>query len=110
MDKNESVFQDESKESFDAAVLNAVMGVPGVAKVTKCATTSRKCSSSCLDEPGYDLELGLAIEYGSSIPEIHENIQKKIREDIEAAADFEVKKINLCIEDICHVPKDVICE
>jgi len=110
MDKDESVFRDENKESFDAAVLDAVKSVPGVAKVTKCATSSHDCASLCSDEPGYDLELGLAIEYGSSIPEIHESIQKKIREDIQTTAGFEVRKINLCIEDICHVPKDVIYE
>lgn len=104
MKKNEPVFGEESKGSFDAEILNAVLSVPGVSEVTKCAASNINASSPSQDKSEYDLELRLAVEYGSSIPAIHKDIRKRLKEDVQAVTGLEVKKLNLCIEDIHGIP------
>ncbi len=103
MQKNEPVCPGKSNESFNAEILNAVLSVPGVAKVTKCTATNATVSPPSKDKSEYDLELRLAIEYGSSIPAVHENIRKRLREDIQAATGLQVKKLDLCIDGIYNL-------
>lgn len=105
MSRDESVVEKENKESFDTVIMNAVLSVPGVTEVMKCSMTNF-AASSLPGERECELELHLAVEYGSSIPSIHENIQTRLKEDVQVATGLEVKKLNLCIEDIYCIPRE----
>ena len=99
----------KTNEIFDVAITNAVLGVPGVAEITGCTKNNLPLEASSEDKseslPECDLDLRLTVEYGSSIPAILENIQKKLKEDVRAATGLEVRNLNLCIEDIHHIPR-----
>ncbi len=100
----------KTNEIFDSAVANAVLGVPGVAEIKGCTLNDLPIESGSDEKTGdvteCDLDLRLSIEYGSSIPAILENIQKKLREDIKAATGLEVRNLCLCVEDIHHIPRE----
>jgi len=99
----------KTNEIFDVAITNAVLGVPGVAEITGYSKNNLPLESLSEDKsenmPECDLDLRLTVEYGSSIPAILENIQKKLKEDVRGATGLEVRNLNLCIEDIHHIPR-----
>jgi uncharacterized alkaline shock family protein YloU len=106
MRKKGSVFREESDKPFDAAIINAVLSVPGVAGVTRCTKSNLSVLSLSEDKSECGLELSLAVEYGSSIPAIHENIQRKLKEDVQTVTGLEVKKLSLYIEGIQHKTRE----
>lgn len=104
MRKEKSVSKEGSNELFDSAILDAVLSVPGVVEVTQCTTTKLAAEASSKETSQRDLELGVAVEYGSSIPTILESIQRKLKEEVRSAIGLEVKKLDLCIQDIRQMP------
>lgn len=105
MNSDESVSGASTKESVDAAILSVVASTPGVAEVMKCCINSGASVASG-GKRECELELHLAVEYGSSIPAIRDSIQAKLEEDVQAATGFEVKSLDLIIEDVRCMPHE----
>ncbi len=95
-------FEEESA-SLNARIMNVVSEVPGVAKVTKCIVTDTVSASAEIKQ-GYDVELRLAVEYRSSIPDIHEQIKRMLSENIWPTTDLEIQNLSLCVEDVQRLP------
>lgn len=103
MEKNRPHCEKEDKTSFDNEILDAILAIPGVAEVTRCVAKDAGLSST-QEEQEYDIELGLAIEYKSSIPDIHRDIVKRLEEDVQASTGMRARSVSLCIEDIHGLP------
>ena len=103
METKKSTCSEEESASLNARIMNVVSGVSGVAKVTKCIVTDT-VSASAEIKRGYDVELRLAVEYGSSIPGIHEQIKRMVSENIRPTTDLEIQSLSLCVEDIQGLP------
>ena len=103
MEKNQPHCQEEAGISFDNEILNAISAVPGVAEVIRCVAKDIG-QSSAQQKQEYDIELGLAIEYKSSIPDIHKDIMKTLEEDVRASTGMRARSVSLCIEDVHGLP------
>jgi len=103
METKKPIYSEKESASLNVRIMNVVSEIPGVAKVTKCIVTDT-VSVPAEIKRGYDLELRLAVEYGSSIPDIHEQIKRTLSENIRATTDLEIQNLSLCVEDVQGLP------
>ena len=91
--------------SVDARIVSAISDIPGIAEITRCALTDA-ARGSVPDAGEYDLQLGLSIEYGSSIPEICDAVTERLSEETGAIAGFRMRSLDLCVDDISGLPDE----
>jgi uncharacterized alkaline shock family protein YloU len=87
--------------SVDARIVSAISDIPGIAEITRCALTDA-ARGSVPDAGEYDLELGLSIEYGSSIPEICDAVTQRLSTE----TGFRMRSLDLCVDDISGLPDE----
>ncbi|MCS7180949.1 MAG: Asp23/Gls24 family envelope stress response protein [bacterium] len=99
-----------------ASIANvAATSVPGVNKVITSlvgglAKFLRKKDVGIkviLGEGEVSFELGIAVEYGSNIPEITYQVQRKIKEEVEKISGLKVANIDIIVKEIRPPKKEV---
>jgi uncharacterized alkaline shock family protein YloU len=95
--------ENTQEAAIHARILYATQDVPGVVEITRCTITDA-AGASASDMREYNIELGLSVEYKSSIPEIHHAIMQRLSEDKGVATGLRISRLSLCIEDICRLP------